>query len=88
MVDYRSLPPGMVGGAQRYIEHGIKPGDFLCRVFSNDLVGAYSRADNINTAAMRTWAAFLYNEAPRGCWGSEEAMADWIKAGGLNKIEG
>jgi len=83
MIDYSRLPEHMQGAARRYIENGISGGSFLTEVFSNRLVQAYGRADDQNTAAMRNWADFLYNEAPRGCWGSPELVDEWCRVGGL-----
>jgi len=77
-IDYSRLPEHMQGAARRYIERGITPGDFLTAVICNDLVGAIQRADDVNTAAMRDWVMFFYNDAPSGCWGSSAAMDDWI----------
>jgi len=79
MLNYSMLPEHMRDGMKLYFEEGIEPGDFAYAVLCNDLVGAYGRADAINTARMRDWAKFLYNEAPRGSWGSKQAVEDWLK---------
>jgi hypothetical protein len=75
--------PYMTDGLKLYVEHGILPGDFLTELLSNDLVEAFRRADDNNTAAMRGWVAFLYNELPRECWGSRDKVQAWCKTGGL-----
>jgi len=77
------LPEYMQGGMKRYIEHGYRPGDFLTAVLSNDLMEAYSRADDVNAAAMRQYVLYLYNYTPTGCWGSPEKVDAWIEKGGL-----
>jgi hypothetical protein len=87
MTDYSRLPPHMQDTARLYVERGIPGGSFFTAVVSNDLKGAFGRADDINTAAMRDWCAWLYNDAPCGCQGSAEAVADWVKAGGIAGIE-
>ena len=79
---YDQLPEHMRGGAQRYIEHGEAPGDFLIAVLENDFVRAYNTADDINTSCMRDWAGWLYWECPLAAWGSREIVATWIKMGG------
>ena len=84
MVDYSTLPQYMQESVRGYVELGRPIGDFLTAVFSNNLVGAYSRADDVNAAAMRTYASFLYNEVPRGCWGSVEAVKRWQSHNGLS----
>ena len=80
---YDQLPEHMRGGAQRYIEHGIVHGDFLTAVLENDFVGAYGMADEINTACMRDWASWLYNDCPSAAWGSHEIVIAWIESGGI-----
>jgi hypothetical protein len=83
-VDWTRVPvPYMTDGLKLYVERGILPGDFLIALLSNDLLEAYRRADDNNTAAMRDWASFLHNQLPRGCHGSREAVQAWCKAGGL-----
>lgn len=79
-VDYSTLPEHMRQGAEDYIERGYKPGSFLYAVLTNDLVEAFGHADDSNLAAMHTWAKWLYNEAPRTCWGSPERVAEWLAA--------
>jgi hypothetical protein len=69
----------MAGAVQRYIEHGIPPGDFLTALFNNDLKEAFRRADAENTAAMREWVIFMVNEMPADAQGSPEKVWAWIK---------
>ncbi len=67
---------------RRYVEDGIRPGSFLQAVLENDLVGAFSSADEGNTARMKEIASFLYNEMPMrsyGVWGSPEAVSKYIR---------
>jgi hypothetical protein len=73
----------MTDGLKLYVERGIMPGDFLTALLSNDLVEAFRRADDNNTAAMRSWALFVYSDLPRGCWGSREIVQTWCKYHGL-----
>ena len=49
-------------------------------MLTNDLVGAYSRADSENRAAMGTWASWLYNYCPSAAWGSREKVAAWCES--------
>lgn len=86
MTDYSRLPEHMQAGARRYIERGIPPGHFLTAVLSNNMAEAFSRADDINTAAMLDWAMWTYNDIPRNSHGSPEAVSAWIKQGGLEGI--
>ena len=72
------VPPHMWGGIERYYLRGIAPGDFLYAVLCNDLMGAYGRADDINSANMRNWVMFLYNFTPSGSSGSPENVKAWL----------
>lgn len=72
------VPPHMWGGVERYFLQGLMPGDFLTALLSNDLMGAFSRADDLNANNMRRWAMFLYNYAPGGSYGSPDHVARWV----------
>lgn len=87
MTDYHRLPAHMQNTARLYVERGIPGGSFFTAVVSNDLLGAFARADDVNASAMRDWAMWLYNDAPCGCSGSPGAVADWVKCGGIRGIE-
>ena len=77
------LPDYMRDGMRRYIVQGIPPGDFMSAVLKNDLMEAFGRADDTNQRFMHNYAMFLYNDAPRGCYGSPNAFYEWCKEGGL-----
>jgi len=81
------IPAYMHAGLKRYIDHGIPPGHFLTAVLTNDLRGAFERADEANSAAVRDYIVYLYNCAPIGSWGSPEAYARWVKRGGFNGVD-
>lgn len=82
MTNYSSLPEHMQDTARLYVERGIPGGSFFTAVVSNDFKGAFAKADDANTAAMREWAMWLYSEAPSICQGSMQKVADWIESGG------
>lgn len=86
MIDYSLLPDHMRDGMRLYIEKGIPPGHFMTSVLSNDLMGAMGRADDINRHRIFDYAAFLYNEAPIGCFGSPDHVSEWLKAGGIEGL--
>jgi hypothetical protein len=73
------IPERMCGDIERYIRQGIEPGDFLRAVICNDLTEACGRADNENIRLLHVYVAYFYNEAPSGCWGSEQRYVAWIK---------
>jgi hypothetical protein len=85
MLDYTTLPnrDNMEPGLRRYFERGIQTGDFLHALLSNDLRRTFERADDTNTPLVRDLVRWLYKEAPARAWGSETAVRDWIKGGGL-----
>lgn len=72
------VPPHMWGAVERYMVNRIAPGNFLTALLSNDLMEAFGRADDENTANMRNWVLFLYNYVPRGSYGSPEAVREWL----------
>lgn len=74
------IPERMMGGIERYLEHGIEPGSFLTAVIHNNLAEAVGCADEENMANLPAYVAFFHNEAPSTSWGSEERMQQWIKA--------
>ena len=77
-IDYDKLPKSLRGGIKRYIESGIRPGSFLTAVIQNDLTESFARADENNIRRMFDIVKWLYNEAPRNCWGSRKAMESWV----------
>lgn len=62
-----------------YLEHGIEPGGFLMAVLSNDLVGAFSKADNENLQILDEIVKYVYNNLPSNSWGSREIVSTWLK---------
>lgn len=86
-IDYSRLPEHMQEGFRLYIERGIPGGSFMTAVLSNDLMGAFGRADEINRARLFETCVFLRSEAPIGCYGSPEHVKDWIAQGGLAGLE-
>jgi hypothetical protein len=61
----------------RWGKYAIDPGDFLRAVLSNDLFGAYGRADDFSKADMDLIVKFIYNKLPGDCWGSTERVSTW-----------
>ena len=66
---------------ENYFIRGWEPGSFGMSVLCNDLVGAVSRADHINRMHLSEIVVWLVENAPRGSWGSEEAVREWLKKG-------
>jgi len=78
------IPAHMRGAMDRYICSGIPPGGFLEAVLFNDLTGAVAKADQINRHRLVDIVQFLMWHAPADCWGSREAVQEWIRNGGLD----
>ena len=72
------IPERMMPGIQRYVEHGLQPGSFLCAIIQNNLSQAVGLADNENLKNIPAFIAYLYNECPGNCWGSPEKMKSWM----------
>jgi len=77
------IPERMMGGINRYINDGIKPGDFLCAVIDNDLRDSCGRADRENLVNLPAYVHFFSFAAPRGCHGSHKKRLLWQANGGL-----
>ena len=41
-------------------------------------MSAVANADTWNLSLIPEYVKFLYNEAPGNCWGSTEAMQEWM----------
>lgn len=75
--DKNLIEPRFKEGIQRWIEHGIPGGGFLDAVLRNDLSGAVGRADSRALENIPHIVAYLYNDCPSGCWGSDERVKMW-----------
>ena len=84
--NWHRIPQHCRDGLQDYIESGRPVGSFLEALLSNDLKETFGRADEINRMAIFDYIMFLYNDAPRLCWGSPDRYAGWIARGGLNGL--
>jgi len=85
-MNYDILPEHMREAAREYVEYGAPVGSFLTAVLENNLIEAYKCADDTNTAAMRDWAFWVYDQLPGGAWGSPEAVRSWQECGGLKGL--
>lgn len=76
---YAAIPPHMQEAIRRYVINGIKPGRFLTGVITNNLSEAVNNADETNLPLLRLYVLWFYNEAPGSCWGSVNALNEWMK---------
>lgn len=77
--EYAAIPEHMRESIARYVIQGIEPGSFLTAVITNNFRGAVLNADEENSKLLRVYAQWFYWEAPGNCWGSREAMQEWIR---------
>jgi hypothetical protein len=63
----------------RYVNHGVKPGSFLCAVIDNDLLNAVGCADFENLQCLAAFVGYFHNEAPSACHGSREKREAWLE---------
>ena len=88
MLNYNKVPVHyMLSGMQRYVEHGIVPGDFLLAVLRNDLRAAVNCADSNNIEALTDWVVFCYSELPANIWGSPERVKEHIRACASERVK-
>ncbi len=79
-IKYELLPERFRGGVERWIEHGIEPGNFLSSVIDDDLLDALGSAGGDMTRAdIRDIALWFHWEAPTVCHGSLAKSRTWGK---------
>lgn len=76
---YHAIPELILKGLYQYAEHRTPTGGFLRAVLTNDLAEAVGRADQDSLRALQMIVQFMYNEMPSPCWGSKEAVTNWLK---------
>ncbi len=81
------IPARMFPGIERYINHGIPPGNFLRAIIKNNLKEAVMYADDENIKNIPAYVNFFYNYAPENCWGSPQELVDWNEGKGLEGRE-
>jgi hypothetical protein len=73
------IPENMRPELLRWIEDGIRPGDFLNAIIENDLYRTFNIADDENIFRIQSYVKFFYNCTPIGCWGSIIKAKEWEK---------
>lgn len=79
MCNYNLIPEYMLESINDYVKYGHPMGGFLMCVFSNDLFGAYARADDLNMRLIPTYVCYIWNELPVSCHGSENIVKNYMK---------
>jgi hypothetical protein len=71
-----------------FLVDGMPTGDYLRAVLSNDLMGAFNRADDENTAALPEVVKWCRWHLPSGAWGSGAKVDAWESAAGYRGTVG
>lgn len=74
---YELIPGETFNDLDAWGREGRPPGDFARAVLRNNLFDACHAADPFNLAALPAIVKYIFNELPRDCWGSPEAMEWW-----------
>lgn len=83
---YADIPAHMQEAIRRYVLFGLKPGDFLTAVITNNLRNAVGYADATNLPLLKTYVQWFYNVAPGSCSGSPEIMKAWMTEQSKNAV--
>jgi hypothetical protein len=75
---YYDVPQHTRESFENYILHGYRPGSFLSAVLTNNFVSAVCCADTENKKYLIDIAKWMIHNAPAVCWGSEQAVTNWI----------
>jgi len=71
------IPQHLVHGIENYVVHHLLTGGFLRACFSNDLIGAVSRADFEALKALPSIVNYIHYFTPSECHGSPEKVTKW-----------
>lgn len=76
---YPLIPLPTLNAIYSYVNEGQDGGHFLDAVLTNDLLGAFNRADTDNRTALFETLRLLWNFAPADCWGTKEKVKIWCR---------
>ena len=72
------IPPNTQSQIDEYVKQKCPPGSFVYAVLTNNLVNAVAKADDVNILYLRDIILYVYNDIPSACWGSREAVEEWL----------
>ena len=72
------IPELTMGALVRYVEHGIRPGDFTYSVLTGDLYRACDHADDDNAKALFEIVRWLHNVPPWLVRGNHDKVRAWM----------
>lgn len=61
-----------------YVLDRVPPSHFFNALFTNNLMETCGCAGEKNMAALKDIVTWIYNKAPRDCWGSQKKVDDWL----------
>lgn len=70
------MPERIKNSLDNYVKYG-HCGGCIQAIMSNNLVQAFSRADDDYATNMHAIVMYMYNRMPGDCWGSPEAVKNW-----------
>lgn len=73
-----AIPARTVEALHRYIGHGIRTGDFMYAVLTNDFAGAVLKADDENLEVVGLIMRLIIDMLPMDAWGSVEKVEAWM----------
>ncbi|HYG68859.1 MAG TPA: hypothetical protein VD838_14425 [Anaeromyxobacteraceae bacterium] len=80
-VDYR-IPPTVAAPLIRYVTRGEDPGPFLRDVLEGRAADVADVTSITGRHLVSQVVQWMWNEAPRECHGTPEAVREWIARGG------
>lgn len=74
-----ALPPRIKRALDDYAANGLRTGDCLYAVLTNDLRLAFARADAEVSRAMPAILTYITSNLPASSWGTVELVEAWIR---------
>lgn len=75
-----NVPTNLHEGLVRYLTQRIKPGSFLLSILEDVLSDAVLRDASGDPWAIHNTVRFVVYYCPGTCWGSQEAVAEWLSS--------
>lgn len=76
----RKVPEHLIDGLIGYLVYHIPTGHFMTAALCGDIKGALDRADRESARGFGALCNFLFEVAPRACWGDKLAVEAWLGA--------
>ena len=76
--DPAECPARIAAALARYRDEARRPGDALCAILSNDLLGFVSTASRPDMESLSGVIAWIERELPAESWGNRERVTLWL----------